>query len=237
MQTSQNTRSLSKLSGSLQEGVATPYDFTISEVFQEAWQRTSGFKAPVLAAVLIIFFALAAISFGIILLMGFFDMIDPALATILTSAFNFIISMASYPLCAGILMMGLYRSVDAAVEFNMAFAYFSYSLPIIIAAFFSSLLVVLGFMLLVLPGIYLSIAYIFTLPLIIEKEMDFWQAMEASRKAVHQHWFKIFFIYALLGIIYLISLIPLGLGLIWALPFFVALHGVLYRRIFGIDSI
>jgi uncharacterized membrane protein YciS (DUF1049 family) len=54
--------------------------------------------------------------------------------------------------------MGLYRSVDATVEFNMAFAYFSYSLPIIIATFFSSLLVVLGFMLLVLPGIYLSIA-------------------------------------------------------------------------------
>jgi uncharacterized membrane protein len=94
----------------------------------------------------------------------------------------------------------------------MAFAYFSYSLPIIIATFFSSLLVVLGFMLLVLPGIYLSIAYVFTLQLIIEKDMDFWQAMETSRKAVHQHWFKIFFIYALVGIIYLISLIPLGLG-------------------------
>jgi hypothetical protein len=31
--------------------------------------------------------------------------------------------------------------------------------------------------------------------------------------------------------------LALGLGLIWALPFFVALHGVLYRRIFGIDSI
>lgn len=234
MQTIRNTQSIS---GNMQEGIAAPYDFTISEVFKEAWGRTSGFKGPVLVAVLIIFLALAAISFGTILVMGFFNMIDPALATILASVFNFIISMASYPICAGILMMGLYRSIDATVEFNMAFAYFSYSLPIIIATFFSSLLVVLGFMLLVLPGIYLSIAYVFTLQLIIEKDMDFWQAMETSRKAVHQHWFKIFFIYALVGIIYLISLIPLGLGLIWALPFFVALHGVLYRRIFGIDSI
>ncbi|WP_221896349.1 hypothetical protein [Bathymodiolus japonicus methanotrophic gill symbiont] len=79
--------------------------------------------------------------------------------------------------------------------------------------------------------------YVFTMPLIIEKNMDFWQAMEASRKAVHQHWFKIFFVYALVGIIYILSLIPLGIGLIWALPFFVVLHGVLYRRIFGIDSV
>ncbi|OQK17239.1 hypothetical protein AU255_04930 [Methyloprofundus sedimenti] len=234
MQTNQHMK---PVSGSLQEGIAAPYDFTVSEVFQEAWQRTSGFKAPVLGAVLIIFLALTAISVGSILLMNLFNMVDPAFASILTGVFNFLISLASYPLFAGVLMMGLYRAVDAAVDFNLAFSYFSYSLPIIIAACFASLLVMLGFMLLVIPGIYLCIAYIFTLPLIIEKGMDFWQAMETSRKAVHQHWFKIFFIYVMIGIIYLISLIPFGIGLIWAVPFFVALHGVLYRRIFGIDAI
>ena len=92
-------------------------------------------------------------------------------------------------------------------------------------------------MLLIIPGIYLSIAYMFTLPLIIEKNMDFWQAMETSRKAVSQHWFKLFFIGALMMFICLISAIPLGLGLIWTLPMFVALHGALYRRIFGITAI
>ncbi|WP_428356127.1 hypothetical protein [Methyloprofundus sp.] len=234
MQTHQN---IASASGSLQEGVAAPYNFTISEVFGEAWQRTSGFKAPVLIAVILIFMALTVIGFSIILLMGLFNIIDPALASILSGVFNFFISMAFYPLFAGVLMMGLHRSINVAVDYKMAFAYFGYSLPIIIATFFSSLLVMLGFMLLVIPGIYLSIAYVFSLQLIIEKDMDFWQAMEASRKAVHQHWFKIFFIYLLIGIIYLISLIPIGLGLIWSVPFFVALHGVLYRSIFGIDSI
>jgi hypothetical protein len=38
----------------MQEGIAAPYDFTISEVFKDAWGRTSGFKGPVLVAVLII---------------------------------------------------------------------------------------------------------------------------------------------------------------------------------------
>lgn len=128
-------------------------------------------------------------------------------------------------------MMGLFRAVDAPAKYSIAFAYFKYSLPILIAAFLSSLLVILGFLLFVIPGIYLSVAYIFTVPLIIEKDMDFWQAMETSRKAVHQHWFKVSFIYALVGIICFISLIPLGIGLIWALPFYVVLHGVLYRRI------
>lgn len=230
-------QNLKSASGSLQEGIAAPYNFTIGEVFKEAWQRTSGFKAPVLGAIITICLALAVLSFSIILLIGLFNMIDPTLASLLEVIFNFLISVVSYPLVAGILMMGLFRAVDAPVKYSMAFAYFKYSLPIIIATFFSSLLVMLGFLLLVIPGIYLSIAYVFTMPLIIEKDMDFWQAMETSRKAVHQHWFKVFLIYALVGIIYIISLIPLGIGLIWALPFFVALHGVLYRRIFGIDSI
>ena len=100
-----------------------------------------------------------------------------------------------------------------------------------------SILIALGFMLLIIPGIYLSIAYMFALPLIVEKNMDFWQAMETSRKAVTQHWFKLFFTGVLMVIIYLISTIPLGLGLIWTIPMFVALHGVLYRRIFGIDPV
>lgn len=88
-----------------------------------------------------------------------------------------------------------------------------------------------------IPGIYLSIAYMFTLALVVEKNMDFWQAMETSRKAVTQHWFKFFFISVLMGIVYLVSIIPFGLGLIWTIPMFIALQGVLYRRVFGISSI
>ena len=224
-------------SGNMQDGIAAPYDFTIQEVFQEAWQRTSGFKSPVLTAVLAIIFSLAAISFSLILVMGLINEFAPALVSILTGALNFIISIALYPIMAGVLMMGLHRAVDAPVSFKMAFAYFNYSLPIIIATFCISMLIMLGFVLLIIPGIYLSIAYVFTLPLIIEKDMDFWQAMETSRKAVHQHWFKVFFTYLLMGVIYLISVIPMGIGLIWTIPLFVALHGVLYRRIFGIQSI
>ena len=149
---------------------------------------------------------------------------------------NIIISILSYPIFAGILMMGLHRSIDAPVNFKMAFAYLSNALPVIIACVFISILVTLGMILLVIPGIYLSIAYVFTLPLIIDKNMDFWQAMETSRKAVTQHWFKVFFSFLLMMIIYLVSIIPFGVGLIWSVPMLVALQGILYRNIFGIES-
>ncbi|NOQ14093.1 MAG: hypothetical protein GQ583_06390 [Methyloprofundus sp.] len=227
----------STLSGSIQEGIAAPYDFQVMDVIKEAWQRTSGLKGSVLGAGALIFVALIAISFASMLVLDLFSAIDEGLLSVITTLISGILSLLSYPFFAGIIMMGLHRAIDAPVSYKMAFSYFSYTLPIIIASLCISVLVTLGFLLLIIPGIYLSIAYMFTLPLIIDKNMDFWQAMETSRRAASQHWFKLFFTAALMVIIYLVSVIPLGLGLIWSIPMFIALQGVLYRRIFGIDAV
>lgn len=228
---------ISSQSGSLQDGVAAPYDFKIMEVIKEAWQRTSGLKGPVLGAGAIVCITIMVLSFAIIFILDLFPFVNQDFLSLVMVVINFIISILSYPFLAGIIMMGLHRAIDVPVSYKMVFSYIGYTLPIIIASVCMSILIALGFVLLIIPGIYLSIAYMFALPLIVEKNMDFWQAMETSRKAVTQHWFKLFFTGVLMVIIYLISTIPLGLGLIWTIPMFVALHGVLYRRIFGIDPV
>ncbi len=234
MQTDQSTNSLS---GSIQEGIAAPYDFQIMDVITEAWQRTSGLKGPVLGAGVLIIIALMAVGVVSMSLVDLFSAMNEGMLSLISITFSSIISILSYPLFAGIIMMGLHRAIDAPVSYQMAFSYFSYTLPIVIASICMTIMISLGFFLLIIPGIYLSIAYMFTLPLIIDKNMDFWQAMETSRKAVSQHWFKFFFTGMLMAIIYLISAIPLGLGLIWTIPMFIALQGVLYRRIFGINPV
>lgn len=50
-----SNQSLKSASGSLQEGIAAPYDFTIGDVFKEVWQRTPGSKVPVLGVFATIF--------------------------------------------------------------------------------------------------------------------------------------------------------------------------------------
>ena len=60
------------------------------------------------------------------------------------------------------------------------------------------------------------------------------QALEASRKAITQHWFKVFGLFLLLGLIVMVSAIPLGIGLVWSIPLMVVAMGVLYRTIFGV---
>jgi hypothetical protein len=42
------------------------------------------------------------------------------------------------------------------------------------------------------PGIYLSVAWAFAIPLIVDKEFRFWDGMEVSRKVVTRQWFQVF---------------------------------------------
>jgi hypothetical protein len=55
----------------------------------------------------------------------------------------------------------------------------------------------------ILPGIYLLIAWLFSLPLVADRGLSFWDALETSRRVATRHWFKIFglFIFAFLPFI------------------------------------
>ena len=83
-------------------------------------------------------------------------------------------------------------------------------------------------------GLYLSVAYMLALPLVAERGLTPWQALETSRKAISRHWFKVFGLLLVLSLLMLVSMIPLFIGLIWTGPLFVVSMGILYRTIFGV---
>lgn len=72
--------------------------------------------------------------------------------------------------------------------------------------------------LLVLAGailcIYLTVAWIFALPLVVDKQLKFWAAMKLSRRVISMHWWKIFSILFLFGVITFAYLLLSG-GLIF----------------------
>ena len=45
---------------------------------------------------------------------------------------------------------------------------------------------------LVLPGLYLFVAWVFSVPLVADRRLEFWSAMELSRKVVTRVWFEMF---------------------------------------------
>ena len=78
------------------------------------------------------------------------------------------------------------------------------------------LLILIPFFLIgLIPMIYLQTCWIFTLPLIIDKQMDFWTAMKTSWTMVNKHWWQVFGLTLLIGLVNLVSIIIGGvIGLI-----------------------
>ena len=213
------------------------YDFSIGAVLSEAWEKTSGLKGSFWAAGAIFFVAVlilgAVLGGGSALLSGQGD----AGGVLMGLFVQLVIMAVMYPFMAGIVMLGIERSVDLPLSYKNVFSYFSYTLPLLGVAVLMSLLVTIGFILLIIPGIYLSLAYMFAVPLVVEKNLGIWDAMETSRKAVTRHWFKFFFLFLIMGVLVMISVIPFGIGLIWTYPMMVVMMGIMYREIFGVDAV
>lgn len=84
---------------------------------------------------------------------------------------------------------------DVFAGFGAGFA------QLLLAGFLTKLLTTVGLCCcLVLPGLYLFVAWIFSVPLVADRRLEFWSAMELSRKVVTRVWLEMF---ALLVVIFL----------------------------------
>jgi hypothetical protein len=96
-----------------------------------------------------------------------------------------------------------------------------------------SLLGTLGLILCLLPGIYLLVAWQFALLLTIEKKMDFWPAMEVSRKVITREWWS-FFAFAIVGwLLNLVGALCCVVGFFVTMPWTLLAMVCLYEDRFG----
>jgi predicted Ser/Thr protein kinase len=139
----------------------------------------------------------------------------------------------------GPLMGGLYlfllkkiRGETATVE--TAFSGFSPRfLHLFLASFVSFALTGLGFICLIVPGIYLLVAWSFAVPLVIDKGIHFWSAMELSRKIASRHWWKLLIFVIFLFLLKLAGLVVLIMGFLFVAPFAQAALMYAYEDLFG----
>lgn len=97
------------------------------------------------------------------------------------------------------------------------------------------IMVVIGLMLLVLPGIYLAVAYQLALPLAADKDLGPWQALEASRRTVTPKWFIFFTLWFTFLLALALSTLAFGIPLIWTVPLCVLAIGIVYRDAVGAE--
>jgi uncharacterized membrane protein len=208
------------------------YTLEIGNVFSEAWQRTKGFKLKAWGAVILLYAIMFGVMFGLTFLLKGDGSEPPSPLNALLPVL--IMYLIVFPLAAGLLMMSIHHAAGKPVSIGMLFGYFHKTLHLFFQYILMMILIGIGFLLLILPGIYLMVAYYFAMPLLVEKNMGIWEALETSRKAVTQSWFTVFAIFILVSILIVVSMIPVGLGLIWTVPMSLVLYGVMYKTMFGV---
>lgn len=141
------------------------------------------------------------------------------------------------PLYGGLLWYYLKKIRRQPAGINDAFAgFYGFTAPflqLVLGAIVSGLLAALGLLACLLPGIYLAIAWQLTLPLIQDKKLSFWDAMEVSRKVISADWWSAFvFALACVGLNFLGALCC-GIGVLITWPWTMIALAYLYEDLFA----
>jgi uncharacterized membrane protein len=89
-------------------------------------------------------------------------------------------------------------------------------------------LLVLG----LIPLIFITTNWLFTLPLIIDRRLDFWTAMKTSWRQVMRHWGSVFALLILSGLINFAGILACGVGVMFTAPIVIGAMVLAYETIF-----
>jgi hypothetical protein len=213
----------------LEGAMAGRYHFTIGEVMDEAWHHVKGMKATFWGAMIVvglINFAVTRVSNRV------FGMFVEKPHFVVQMFFRAVVGALMAPVSVGLTMMCVRRALGAPISFRTAFSYYGKSLPVVVCALATVVLTWSSLVAVILPGIYVWVAYTFAIPLICDQGLSPWKALETSRRAVHHKWFSVFGLILLVGLLTLVSALGLLIPLFWTVPWMMMTSAVLYRRIF-----
>ena len=137
--------------------------------------------------------------------------------------------MGNFIVCAKLLQ-------GQQTDFKDFFSGFQYFLPLLLLSLIAGLFIGIGTLLLIIPGIYLIVAYMFASYLVVDRGLDFWPAMELSRRTVNPRWSGYFAFALLVVLLNLAGAVALGVGLLVTIPLSFCAVTVLYAEIFGLHA-
>lgn len=93
-------------------------------------------------------------------------------------------------------------------------------------------LIAFGVLLALVPAVYISICWTFTIPLVADKRLEFWPAMKASRAQVGRHWWMVLGLFIVIGLINFAGLLACCIGLFVTTPLCVLALLCAYETLF-----
>ena len=145
-------------------------------------------------------------------------------------------AVVSTPLLMGNFIVSAKLLQGQTPEFSDFFQGFQHFLPLLLLSLVAGLFIGIGTILLIVPGVYLAVAYLFASYLVVDRRLDFWPAMELSRLTVNPRWFGYFAFMLLLALLNLAGAVLLGVGLLVTIPLSFCTVTAAYADIFGFQS-
>lgn len=139
-----------------------------------------------------------------------------------------------FPLTEGMMIYGLKRARGVEPQLGDIGRVFSVFLPLLLVRVVGGLLAFVGSLLFIIPGVYLSVAYVLAFPLVLDRGVGFWDALETSRKIITKRWFTVFGLILVLMLINGLGALPLFIGLLITVPFTLCVNVALYEAALGI---
>ncbi|MFH7243863.1 MAG: hypothetical protein ACHWZW_13545 [Spirulina sp.] len=150
---------------------------------------------------------------------------------------SLIFNIISPILGAGFYIVAFQIARNRPKNFSDFFNGFKKFLPLFLTSLVSTILIALGMIALILPGIYLATSYMFAPLFVIDKNMEFWSAMETSRKLITKRWWSFFGLAILLSFLVLAGFILLGIGALVTIPLSTCVLAAAYEDIVGLNSV
>jgi len=140
------------------------------------------------------------------------------------------------PIVVGYYVLAHMVNNNRNVEFSDFFKSFDKFIPLLLLNLLISLVIFLGLIFLVIPGIYFAVSYLFAHFFVWFYNVDPSEAVRLSRKTVSGNFGQIFLLCLLLGGINLLGILALGVGILVTLPFSYCVVYAAFDDIIGIPK-
>jgi len=224
----------------------------VMETLENGWSKVKGSKSPIWGALLLVL----VISIGL----GVFNGLVSTYSKTLSSLTGFITQIFTTLLDLGIAYIGIKRAQDFPIVYGLVFRAFEskwlwlkivflyviecliFIVPMIfifagiflISLAHSALAYVLGILICIAAAfsiVYLAVRLALSVAFILDKEVNPSDAIALSFQATRSNFWRLTGISILQVLILIISAIPLGIGLIWTIPFVLIVYGLIYKNL------
>ena len=218
--------------GDINRSLNGEYQFDISGLFKQGWQLTQQHKWLIVQMVLLVFCIAVAVVVVMLKLLGITDLTQ--IPADIQRMIDILLTVLLAPFFTAIMATGVNHAVGGKGRLSHLFNLLPKAAFLGLTSLLITLLVQIGLIFLIIPGLYLTIATSFSLLLVAEKQLSPFKAIALSIKMVNRYWLDFIKVYLIFTLLFLSVIITFGISMIWVAPMYYHIQGILYRDLFGI---